>query len=224
MTDKELKKRLKKLAIALILVVICMIILLGYTLGSQKAELSLYTNSGYVDNLQSLGLKEEEFKQYLALFGYLADSEYSEKEKMLNMATNFMEVMCPSYEPQTDANGLKSYDADGIKEIVKEVKGMSGKEDLEEGQYYIYEKESNQFKQKQPMDCLMDCQEIKEITKNGEEIEVIYTFYAMTKEQMAEFRTGQSQEEYTIHTAKAVIVPNAEYEYSKYFVREIKEI
>lgn len=223
MTDRELKKNLKKLGMVVVLILLIIGGMAFYTLIDQKAELSIYTNVGYVDNLQALGIEENEFKEYLAVFGNLMDNEYNENQRLLNMATHFMENLYSSYEVQTDENGFKSYDADRIKDIAKEVTGTYIKENIEEGEIYLYNKEKNAYMQNQVINRITYCTEIKEITKQDDKIEVIYELAIMTKEQLVEYQTGQAVE-FETRTIKAFVMNNRDYEYSKYFVSEIEEI
>lgn len=224
MTDRELKKSLKKLGIILCLIVVLVILLLIYTLGNRKADLSIYANAEYRDNLQVLGMDEKEFKEYLSLFGYLVDSQCKdENQRVLNMATNFMENMCSSYEPQTNEQGMLIYDADTIHQIIKEIEGTYLKTSLKVEEGYTYLPENNTYVQNQAMDRMTNCTQIKEIQKKGDEIEVTYEWMILTKEQMAEFKTGQKSD-FETHTIQAIILNNPEYEYSKYFVSKIEEI
>lgn len=108
MTDKELKKRLKKLFIIAVFILIVLIILVGYILGSHKAELSIYTNAEYTDNLQALGINEEEFKQYLAVFGNLTNDTDNEVQNTLDMTTDFITNLYSSYEVKTTKKRFKN--------------------------------------------------------------------------------------------------------------------
>lgn len=223
MTDRELKKRLKKLGIAFLLAFVVIIMLLIYILGSTKAKLSIYTSSEVTNNLQALGIEDEEFKQYLSVVGNLVDENYSQSQRILNTTIYFINNMCSSYEVQTNENGLKIYDAEVVNEIAKEINGAYVKEGFETGESYTYHKEQNIYEQNKELDKNPYCIEIKEIAKNGDKIEVTYELAIMTSEQMAEYMTGKELE-FETHTVKAIIMNNTNYKYSKYFVSSIEEI
>ena len=107
MTDRELKKFIKKLGIACIISFLAIIILSVYTVGSTKAKLSIYENDELSDNLELFGLHEDEFKQYLALFGNLIQDEKNENIQNLDLVTGFIDYMYPTYDGQSTD---KSYD------------------------------------------------------------------------------------------------------------------
>ena len=60
-----------------------------------------------------------------------------------------------------------------------------------------------------------------EVSKKEEKIEVVYELAMMTKEQMAEYLTGQKEDLQT-QTVKLELINNKEYEYSKYFVSHME--
>ncbi len=223
MTDTELKKYMKRLVIVLLLLIICMAALSVYVLGGQKAELSLYTNVNETDNLQTLGIDEAEFREYLAVFGNLVNPQNDENQRKLNMATNFIENLHTSSELQNDETSLKSYMTEEIHAIIKEVEGTNLTSPIEGGEIYKYVPEENKYQQCQDLEKMMCCIKIKSIEKQKEAIEVIYELGIMTKEQMAQYETGQPVE-FETHQVKAMITINENYEYSKYFVNKIEII
>ncbi len=222
MTDRELKKHLKKLSISIILVALVMIMLSVYTLGSTKAQFSIYNSSKYTNNLQALGIEEEEFKKYLSMFGNLVNDKYDENETILNTASYFMDNMYSAYEIKINEVGMKYYDANIINEVVKEINGTYVKENIDGGQTYTYNIENNIYTQNQTQTEIPYCIEITEISKNGEQIEVTYKLAMLTNEQMAEYMTGKKVD-FETKTVKAIILNNTDYEYSKYFVSSIEE-
>lgn len=222
MTDRELKKNLKKLGIALTLILVLIGGLVIYTLKDKKAELSIYTNAEYTDNLQALGINEKEFKEYLSIFGNLVDSQYSQKEKTMNMAVHFLETMS-SYEIEVDENGWKIYESEFVDKVTQEVAGSFIKEEINQSPIYEFRKDENQYVQKQDLDKIPYCVEIKEVSKKEDKIEVVYMLAMMTKEQMADYLTGQKSD-LQADTIKLELMKNQEYEYSKYFVSSIEEI
>ena len=221
MTDRELKKHLKKLAIVFIFILLLMIALSIYTLGSTKADLSIYDQSKYADSAKVLGINEDELKQYLSIFGNLV-VENNENLKNLNMATNFINTMCSSYEVETNKNGFYYYDAKVVNQIIKEIKGEYIKTSLDAGENYTYDKESDTYEQNKAPDKIPYCIQIENIVKNGDKIEITYQLAQMTSTQMAEYMTGK-QTDIEIHTIKATLLTNTDYEYSKYFVSEIEK-
>lgn len=220
MTDRELKKNIKKLGIVLSLMLVLVGGLAVYTLRDKKAELSIYTNAEYTDNLQALGIEEKEFREYLSVFGNLVDENYSEKERTMNMAVHFLENMS-SYEAQE--NGGKMYEAEVIDKIAQEVVGDFIKEEINSSEIYEFRKAENEYVQKQDIERIPYCVEIKEVSKKEDKIEVVYTLAMMTKEQMAEYLTGQKSDLQTYHV-KLELMNNKEYEYSKYFVSHMEKL
>lgn len=221
MTDRELKKNLKKLGIVLSVLLVLVGGLAVYTLRDKKAELSIYTNAEYTDNLQALGMNEKELKEYLSVFGNLIDEKDNEKEKTMNMVVHFLENMS-SYEVQVDENGWKIYDAELVDKIAQEVAGDFVKEEINQSQIYEFRKAENQYVQKQNLEKIPYCVEIKEVSKKEDRIEVVYLLAMMTKEQMADYLTGQKSDLQT-DTVKLELMKNQEYEYSKYFVSHIEK-
>ncbi len=222
MTDRELKKNLKKLGIVLSVLLILVGGLAVYTLRDKKAELSIYTNAEYTENLQALGMNEKELKEYLSVFGNLIDEKDNEKEKTMNMVVHFLENMS-SYEVQVDENSWKIYDAELVDKIAQEVAGDFVKEEINQSQIYEFRKAENQYVQKQNLEKIPYCVEIKEVSKKEDKIEVVYMLAMMTKEQMADYLTGQKSDLQT-DTVKLELMKNQEYEYSKYFVSSIEKL
>lgn len=223
MTDRELKKHLKKLGIALGCMLVLIAILSVYTLGSTKADLSIYDKSEYADSVKVLGLNEEEIKQYLSIFGNLMQTENSNEDlQMLNMATHFMDMMCSDYEVKTNENGLKVYDADVVKEVIKEMKGECVKEGIDLGKIYTYNKEENTYTKNEISEKNPYCLQIENITKDVDKVEITYQLAMLTDEQMADYKLGK-EIEVEKKTIKVTILNNTEYEYAKYFVSSIEQ-
>lgn len=222
MTDRELKKQLKKLAIAFLGMMLLLIALSVYTLGSTKAELSLYTQSEKADYIKILGLNEDELKQYLSVVSNLGiDSQKNEGIKMLDMATNFIDTMCSAYEAQTNENGQRYYDASIIDQVIKEINGkfIKTRNSLEDR--YIYSKEENSYIQNKVSDKTPYCLQIEEIVPEGDNMKVTYQLAYMTDSQMAEYRTGK-EVDLEIYTIEATLLKNTDYEYSKYFLSDLE--
>lgn len=221
MTDIQLKKRLKKISVLLILVILAMIVLSVYILGPNKAELSLYTSAESQDKLQALGIGEDEFKQYLSIAGYMIQTDSD--EKVLKMATNFIDTLCSAYEAQVGENGTKSYDMDVIKNVSKEMTGTYFKGNIQENEYYQYHAETNLCTSIKELGEKPLCVKITDISKNDDKIEVTYELAIVTPEQMAEYSTNGNVNLET-STIKAEIICNRDYEYSKYFIRKVEEV
>lgn len=219
MTDRELKKFIKKLGIACIISFVLIIILSVYTLGSTKAKLSIYENSEYSDNLELLGINEEEFKQYLTLFGRLI-KEDEENIANLDLVTEFIDYMYPTYVVQTEG---KSYEANIINEVAKEIRGtvIDKKSDLKET--YTYNQDVGIYTKYKKDDTIFHCIDIEEISKDGDKIVVIYKLAEMTTMQMSDYMIGK-ETDFKEYKVKAVIMNNVEYQYSKYFVSSIEKI
>ena len=220
MTDRELKKNLKKLGIMLCVLLVLVGGLAIFTLKNEKAELSIYTNAEYTNHLQALGIEEKEFREYLSVFGNLVAENYGEKERTMNMAVHFLENMS-SYEVQTDENGWKTYEAEVIDKIAQEVVGDFIKEEVNASEIYEFRKAENEYVQKQDLEKIPYCVEMKEVSKKEDKIEVVYELVMMTKEQMAEYLTGQKKDLQT-QTVKLELMNHKEYEYSKYFVSHME--
>ena len=219
MTDIQLKKRLKKLSVLLIFLMLAIVLLSVYTLGFGKAELSLYTSAESQDKLQALGIGEDEFKQYLSIAGYMI--QIDSDEKMLNMATDFIDMLCSAYEAEVGEDGTKSYDMEIIKNVSEEMIGTYFKGTIQDNEYYQYHAETNMCTSIKESDEKPFCVKIKDVSKNDDKIEVTYELAVVTSEQMAEYSTNGKLDLDT-QTVKAVIICNSDYEYSKYFISEVE--
>lgn len=222
MTDRELKKYLKRLGIILGLVVLTIVILSVYILGITKTELSICNSQEY-NHFQMLGIEEEEFKQYLSIFGNLVDEELNENQRIFHTSISFMDHMGSEYEAKTSENGLKTYDAEVIKKIAKEICGTYEKQNMEPTKDYAYEEETKSYRQNQMLDKFPYCIEITELSKNGENIEVTYEIAFMTSQEIAQYEL-EPKSNFETKTVKASMMKNIDYEYAKYFVSKIEII
>ena len=143
MTDIQLKKHFKKLVIVLILATISMLVLAIYVLGNTKAELSIYTSAESENKLQALGINEEEFKQYLSIASYMVED--ASNEKMLKMASDFIDTLCSAYEAEVAEDGTKSYEKEIVNQVLKEMTGNYIKEDIDKSEYYTYNGQANVY-------------------------------------------------------------------------------
>lgn len=220
MTDIQLKKRFKKLIPVLIILVLCILALAVYILGSNKAELSIYTNAESENKMQALGINEDEFKQYLSIAGYMLGDSNEEK---LKLATDFIDTLCSAYEAEVSENGTQNYDKDMINHVLEEVTGNYIKEEIGQNEYYTYNEQTNVYTKIKQFEENPCCIEIEDISKSDDKIEVVYQLAMMNSEQMAEYMTNQNMEIQT-KKIKAVIICNSDYEYSKYFVSTVEEV
>ncbi len=221
MTDKDLKKHLRKLAIAFLLIILLVIVLSVYTLGSTKANLSIYDQSEYSDNVKVLGMNEEELKQYLSIIGNLIrEDQPNENVKKLDLATNFIDTMCSAYEVEINESGQKCYDVKVVNQVLKELNAgiVRVEASLESG--YSYDVEKNVYSKTKTSEITPYCLKIDAITKKEEKMEIAYQLAFMTDTQMAEYSTGK-EIDLKIHQVKVVILKNDNYEFSKYFLYEI---
>ena len=222
MTDKELKKSLKKLGIILILVIILILLLSFYTLSSAKAKLSICSNTDYENSTQALGIEEEELKQYLAAFGFLVKEDLDTDLQTFQMATYFIDHLCAANDTGENENVKKSYDASLINQVVKELNGTFWKDNKDRGEYYLYQKEANNYQQNKVIEEMPYCTKIEKITKQEDKIVISYQLAYMTQEQVAEYITGKEIQVNT-QNVQAVIMRNTDYEYAKYFVSKIEK-
>ena len=221
MTDRELKKHLRKLGITLILALILISVLSLYTLSSAKAKLSIYdNNSEEVNKLQALGINEEEFKTYLAIFGNLVIEDVNENEKVLNMASNFINEIYPMSEEENAESDLKCYDVNIVNKICKELKGQTIKENSN-FENYVYDEEKNSYIQNKNTNKILVCNQIDDIIKDNEKIEVTYELEVINSQEQLENEESKDAKKYKV---RAVILNNSDYEYSKYFVSNIEKI
>lgn len=221
MTDRDLKKSFKKLGIIFAVMGVLIVILSVYTLSSTKTELSIYDKSECSNNLQALGINEDEFKKYLSIFGNLIIESSNENEQNLNMISEFIDEMCPIYEAIIDESGLKCYDAEIVNNIAKELKGQGiNKKSYDVNTNYIYNEEKNSYIQSKNLKEKTVCNKIDNITKNGDKIDVTYELIVMDSEKLV----SENEENLKKYKVKAIILNNLEYEYSKYFVSDIEKI
>ncbi len=219
MTDIQLKKHFKKLVIVLILATMSMLVLAMYVLGNTKAELSIYTSAESENKLQALGINEEEFKQYLSIASYMVED--ASNEKMLKMASDFIDTLCSAYEAEVAEDGTKSYEKEIVNQVLKEMTGNYIKEDIDKSEYYIYNGQANVYTKMKDFEEKPCCVEIEDISKSDNKIEVCYKLAIFNQEQMAEYATTQEVLTET-KKVKAVIICNTDYQYSKYFVSQIE--
>lgn len=218
MTDKELKVNLKKLTRIFVIILIVIVALLIYTLGSKKANLSIYTSSEASKNMSALGINEDEFYSYLSIAGFML-----EQDSKLELATYFIDNMCSQHETDDNGNGQKLYEKDLVNDVLKEFCGEFIKSKLKDDEYYKYDEETNSYTQIKELNKIPYCLSIEEISKDDNKIEVFYNLAMMTPIQMANFK-NENKEELDIHKIKATIMLNTDYKYSKYFISNIEEV
>lgn len=218
MTDLQFKKRLKKFVPIPILLILGIIALSIYILGSNKAELSIYTSAETENKLQALGINEEEFKQYLSIAGYMLNDSNEEK---LKLAANFIDTLCSAYEAEVAEDGSKNYEKEMMNQVLKEMTGDYIKEDIDISQYYTYDEQTTVYTQIKNFEEKPYCIEIEDISKNDDKIEVRYKLAILNNEQMAEYANNQEMQVET-RKVKAVIICNSDYQYSKYFVSQVE--
>jgi hypothetical protein len=220
MTDKQLKNNLKKLRNIIIIIIIFIIFFVAKIFYSKKTELSICANVNDY-NLESFGINQDEFEKYLSIFGNLIDEKYNEKQRKLNMAINFIENMYSSYEVIIDDNGLKIYNSDIVNKIISDVTGSYIEENFADGQNYLYNKEEKYYKQNMPINRIPHFIKIDNISKENDKINVIYTVGFFTNEEFASYMIGEGIK-FEKYKVQAIIMENKDYEYSKYFVNDIK--
>lgn len=223
MTDRELKKNFKKLLILICIFILIIITLSVYTLGATKADLSICDSDEYANNLQVLGIDEEEFKQYLSIFGNLAVNKNNENTAILDMVTSFISEMSSENDLQTNEEGQKYYDAELIYKVMNELNGQYVNLKDSENKRFKYNRDSNTYTMLSEVNEIPCCINIDKIEKNGEQLEVTYKLGILTPEQMAKYKTGQDVQ-FRKQNVKATITKNKEYEYSKYFLNNIEII
>lgn len=218
MTDIKLKKHLKKLATIFVIVIIVIIALAIYIVEPGKTELSIYTNGD--SDLRIYGIDEDEFVEYLSIVGFIANEDSTENK--LNLATRAIDTLCSSYEAETLEDGTKKYDMDIINNVLKEFLGDYIKGDIENSEYYEYNREENSCIKKQEPEKSSYCIEIKNIEKNDDEFELEYKLAMMTASQKAEFDANNDTSKIETKNIKVSIVRNTNYEYSKYFFTNVE--
>jgi len=165
------------------------------------------------------GINEDEFVEYLSIAGYIANShEYTD---MLNLSTRFIDTLYSSYEPEILESGEKKYDIDIINNVLKEIIGDYIKEDIENNDYYTFDKQTNTCTKLHELDEIPYCIEIENIEKLDNGIEIKYKLAIMTNSQKVDFLTTGKNNAETINV-KATISNNTEYAYSKYFISNIE--
>lgn len=203
MTDKELKKNIKKIGIISLSIIIIIIVLTIYILGFHKAELSVCNADEYENDLRMLGIDETEFKEYLSIFANYVDFEESNNVTNLDTVTGFIDKMTAVNQEEFDS---KSYDASVIDKVAEELNGSYIEKDIDANEKYSYDLQNNLLIKNVEENQFPSCKEIKEVVQNGEKIEVEYIVEKDGKDKKI----------------KAVIMKNNNYEYSKYFLVSIK--
>lgn len=219
MTDIQLKKRFKKLVFVLIFAIAAMLVLAMYVLANTKAELSIYTSAESENKLQALGINEEEFKQYLSIAGHMLED--GSNDKILKMASGFIDTLCSAYEAEMAENGVKTYDKEIVNQVLKELCGDYIKQEIQKSGYYAYDGQANAYTKIKDFEEKPYCVEIEDISKNDNKIEVHYKMAIFNQEQMAEYAINQELQVET-KQVKAVIICNTDYQYSKYFVSTVE--
>lgn len=204
MTDKELKNNIKKISIIASFILIVITVLTIYTLGFYKADLSVCSSENYEDDLRALGIEETEFREYLSVFSNLLNDNEDENITILDTVTIFIDRMIAIYQENTNA---KTYDSKMLNQVAEELNGAYIDKNIAANEKYFYDADNKIYIKNEEEKEFPICKEIKEISQNGEKIEVEYTVEQNKKEK----------------NIKAIIMKNSNFEYSKYFLVSIEE-
>lgn len=231
MDEEKFKNSLKKTIIVIIVVLIFILIIGIYIFNSKKAQLSIYSNKEQGNMFQSIGMKEEEFKQYLSVFSLLVNEKYNQdgyddktldNMRVLDTAISYIEEMS-SYEVTQNNEGLQTYEANIINEIAKEIKGMYISNNIDAGNLYTYDETQNVYIKNESEYTTVYCTQIDEIEKKDGKIITTYKCIFPKDNELSEYQENNPIEIET-YTIKATIVENTDYEYSKYFISSIEKI
>lgn len=223
MTDKELKKSLKKLIKIFILMIFIIILLNAYIFSSKKATLSIYENTEYANSVEIFGIDKEELEKYLSIFGVaLENDEKNDNVIALNLATKFIDDMLVDFDDENDTQD-NVYDADLVNQIAKEIKGIYLSKKTDIGKNYVYNFNEKQYVKNISFDKIPYCIEIEDVVKNEEKIDITYKLANLTSEQLAKYKIEKNIE-FEFERIKVSILKNEEYEYSKYYLYSIEKI
>lgn len=228
-----------KLTITITLIIIGIIIGFGvFIFSARNTETDIYSeilsntskdvNSIDVSeiSLETKGIDKKEFESYLKLFGYLVREypELVEKEEkntlMIDAAVNLLNTV---YTYEYTVDGETAFEADKINKIVREMNGQYINKNLEVKTRYKYDEEKNIYipQEQETTECLY--LETISIVKEDDKIETEFKVSFPNEETLSNY-TNKLPVEIETYTVKAVVLENSEYEYSKYYVSDIKVV
>lgn len=228
-----------KLTITITLIILGIIIGISiFVFTERKTEKDIYSeilsntdkNTNIVDiseiSLETKGINKEEFESYLRLFGYLV-REYPElvekEEKNTLMIDAAVILLNTLYTYNNEVDGIATFEADKINQIVKEMNGAYIDKKLDVKNVYKYDEEKNIYIPQimEFPNCLY--LETININKEYDKIEAEFKV-AFPNENDSLSYTNSEPVDLETYTVKAVILENTEYEYSKYYVSSIEVI
>jgi len=221
MKEETLKKSLLMIGIVAVLILLLTIYICINIFSSEKASLSIYPDVEPGSTFEGLGIKEDEFKDYLSVFSLLVNEDYSEKNeeilndiRFLDTAVSFLKNLS-SYEEVLNNEGLDVYSSEDIHILAKEIRGMYVNNALKTGERYIYNDSEKTYTKNGTENKIARCTDIDEIEKNSDVISVKYRCV------FAEDEDSNSDKK-NVYNVEITILENSNYQYSKYFVHSIK--
>lgn len=242
MNDARLKKGIKRSLILFgigIFVVLCLALYISISPNSKKTIYDEYNLSNEMSTgiskvyLESKGIKKEEFEKYLSVAAMLVRDNIkleslneNEKSNYIYMQTvqKFMsDVLGTEVEVNETTNESTIYEQK-VKEILKEFNGKYVKDNLNVENYFKFTEDelgNKYYVVKNSEDFVSYITELKEVDINGDLINVKFTNVFGTNEEITKY---MNNEKVSLNTYEfdAVLKENLSFEYSKYYISDIK--
>ena len=161
---------------------------------------------------------DDEFKQYLQVFALSIQEERPIKAKNLETVIGFLNQIY-WYQPITTENGFACYEEQIVKKVAIELLGSSNIETSEE---IILDKEYKAYRYAEAGEFLSGkCMDIVKVSKKDNIYEIEYKCTFPSDGELYELSEGK---EITLSTynIKATIQQNEDYEYAKYYLKNIE--
>lgn len=242
MNDARLKKGIKRSLILFgigILVVLFLALYISISPNSKKTIYDEYNLSSEMSTgiskvyLESKGIKKEEFEKYLSVAAILVRDDIklellneNEKSNYIYMQTvqKFMnDVLGTEVEINETTNESTIYEQK-VKEILKEFNGKYVKDNLNVENYFKFTEDelgNKYYVVKNSEDFVSYITELKEVEINGDLINVKFINVFGTNEEITKY---MNNEKVSLNTYEfdAVLKENLSFEYSKYYISDIK--
>lgn len=169
-------------------------------------------------NVEAQFKNNEELKQYLQVFALMVQEEKATEAKHLETSIGFLNQIF-WYEPINTKEGYACYEEEIIKNVAREMLGVFVLETSEE---IIYDSEYKGYRYALAGEFLNGkCMDISNVNKQDEIYEIEYTCTFPGESGLYELSEGKSIN-LTTYTIKAILQKNENYEYSKYYLKNIE--
>ena len=219
MNDEQFGLGLKISIIITSIILIAVIVLVVNVLKNADTKASILdeiTESNYEAQLEN----DDEFKQYLQVFALLVQEEKNNKANKLETIIGFLNQIY-WYEPIKTDDGHVCYEKDIVKSVAVELLGMSTFETSEE---IIFDNDYEAYRYAEATEFLSaKCMDIVKVNKKDDIYDIEYNCTFPGESGWYELSEGNNISLQT-YKIKAIIQKNENYEYSKYYLKDIELI